>query len=341
MKRTGEILKLITGKRKGNEKLTILSEIENNEELQSVQSEFNELKNTYALLSSMKEMPAEEVDGLYNRFKEQLPPSTLLLKSVFIHYYKYAAILVLGMFLSFFVINLLSIDGNSLFNNELTTTVIADKDQISKIVLPDSTVVWINSGSKITYNNKFSVNNRKINLVGQAYFHAAKNKNIPLIVSADKLEVKVLGTKFDVCAYPEDENIKVLLESGKVQLCYKDDRNLNYELSPGDMVTYNSESKKFTTRKVEPQWYSSWKEGTLIFREKPMSEVITELQRRYNINIEVKDPKIYQSVFNAKINNEPLDKVLKSMEFSCSVKATIIRDTKNPGSKLKVILSKQ
>lgn len=330
-------MQVITGKKKGNEKFSIFSEIEKNEELQS---EYNELKNTWALLSSMKDMPDKEVNGLYNRFKVQLPDSKLSLKSVFRQYYKYAAILVLGMFLSFLVINLFRMDGNFLFHNDLTTTAIADKDQISKIILPDSTIVWINSGSKITYNSKFSVSNRDIELVGQAYFHAAKNKNIPLIVSANKLEVKVLGTKFDVYAYPEDENIKVLLESGKVQLSFKDDRSLNYQLSPGDMVTYNSGSKKFTTRKVEPQWYSSWKEGTLIFREKPMSEVITELQHRYNVDIEVKDPEIYQTVFNAKINNEPLDKVLKSMEFSCSVKARIIRN-ENPGSKLKVILSKQ
>ena len=337
MKKTEKIWLLVTGNRKGNKEHSILSEIEANKDSQS---EFNELKNTWALLSSMKEMPSNEVDELYSRFKEQIPPQSFSLRSLFSHYSKYAAILVMGMILSYLSINIFNIPGDSAFVKEKYTTVIADKEQISKIVLPDSTVVWINSESKITYNSKFSVNNRNIELVGQAYFHAAKNKKIPLVVSAGELEVNVLGTKFDVCAFPENGNIRVILESGKVHLNSKNKKSFDYELSPGEMATYYPSNNKVVTKKVESQWYTSWKEGILIFKEDPMSVVISALQHRYNIDIEVKNPEIYNSVFNAKIGNEPLDKVLRSIEFSCSLKATIIRDSGSTNSKLKVVLSK-
>ncbi len=337
MNSTEKILHLITGRKKDEEDFSVLSEMESDEALQA---EYNTLKNAWALLSSEKEMPEKEVNDLFARFKLQLPETKKRsVKILFYQYSKYAAILVLGMILSYAGLKLLPVSG-VFSSNEMVTTVIADNNQISKIILPDSTVVWINSGSKITYNSKFAVNNRNIELNGQAYFHAAKNKNLPLIVSAGKLNVKVLGTKFDVCAYPGEENIRVILESGKVQLSYKDDQFLHYELLPGDMVTYCPADNKFLKRKVEPQWYSSWKEGTLIFREEPMASVIAELKRRYNVDIEVSDSRIYQSVFNAKIKDEPLDKVLKSMEFSCSVKATIVRNPDTPNSKLKVILSK-
>lgn len=337
MKNTKKIWQLVTGNRNGNKKHSILSEIEANKDSQS---EFNELKNTWALLSSMKEMPAKEVDELYSRFKDQIPSQSFSLRSLFSHYSKYAAMLVLGMILSYLSINVFNLSGDSTFGTGKYTTVIADKEQISKIILPDSTVVWINSGSKITYDNKFSVKNRKIELIGQAFFHAAKNKKIPLIVSAGELEIKVLGTKFDVCAFPEDGNIRVILESGKVHLNSKNKKSFDYELSPGEMATYYPSNNKVTTKRVESQWYTSWKEGILIFKEDPMSVVISKLQHRYNIEIEVKNPEIYNSVFNAKIGNEPLDKVLRSIEFSCSLKATIIRDSGSNNSKLKVVLSK-
>jgi len=337
MNRKEEIWKLVTGNISGDEKRAILSEIENDKD---AKAEYNEIKNTWALLSSTKEMPAVEANEMYSRFKEHLPHATNTRRLKLNNLFKYAAVFILGVAITSLSVYFSERQGWLGSKKEFVHTVVADKGQISKVILPDSSVVWINSGSKITYNSRFAENNRKIDLVGQAFFQAAHNKKIPFVVDVNGFLVKVLGTKFDVNAYSGEKNIRVVLESGRIELHQLSDRDFNYTLSPGEMATFNPKSKSLTIDKVKPELFSSWKEGVLIFRDKPMAEVLDELQRRYNIDIEVKDPDIYKSVFTARLSDEPLDKVLKSMEFSCSVKATLIRDPKNKDSRVKVILSR-
>lgn len=337
MSRKEEIWKLVTGNISGDEKCAIWSAIENDKE---AEAEYNEIKNTWALLSSTKEMPVAEKDEMFSRFKERLQPASNTHRIRLNNLFKYAAIFILGMTITTLSVYLTERKGWIGSNKEFIQTVVADKGQISKVILPDSSVVWINSGSKITYNSRFAENNRKIQLVGQAFFHAAHNETIPFVVDVNGFLVKVLGTKFDVNAYSGEKNIRVVLESGRVELHQASDHDFKYTLTPGEMATFNPENKKLTIDKVKPELFSSWKEGVLIFRDKPMAEVLDAIQRRYNIDIEVKDANIYKSVFTARISNEPLDKVLKSMEFSCSVKATIIRDPQKTDSALKVILSK-
>ena len=91
------------------------------------------------------------------------------------------------------------------------TSVIADNGQISKVILPDNSVVWLNSGTTLTYDNNYSFNNRNLYLNGQVSLVVKKNEILPLIVAGGNLRVKVLGTRFDVNAYPDDNMIKVIL----------------------------------------------------------------------------------------------------------------------------------
>ncbi len=332
-----KIWNLVIGESDEADKQLVFAELEQDLEAQRV---YNELKNTWALLSSTKEMPVAEANEMYSRFREQLPSASNNRRVKLSNLFKYAAIFILGVVFTSLSVYLTESKGLLGSQQEFLQTVVAEKGQISKVILPDSSVVWINSGSKITYNSRFAKNNRKIELVGQAFFHAAHNEKIPFVVDVNGFLVKVLGTKFDVTAYSGEKNIRVVLESGSVELYQSSDHDFKYTLSPGEMATFNLENKKLTIDKVKPELFSSWKEGVLIFRDKPMTEVLDELQRRYNIDIEVKDPDIYKSVFTARLSDEPLDKVLKSIEFSCSIKATIIRDPQKPDSALKVILSK-
>ena len=332
-----KIWDIVIGDCKEADKQFVLAEIERDKEAQKV---YNELKNTWALLSSTKKMPDTEVNEMYAKQKNGFlltSHSSRIRRNSFL---RYAAIFILGVAITSLSVYFSENRGWLRSDQEFVQTVVAEKGQISKVILPDSSVVWINSGSKITYNSRFAKNNRKIELVGQAFFQAAHNAKIPLVVDVNGFLVKVLGTKFDVNAYSGEKNIRVVLESGRVELHQSSDRNFKYTLSPNEMATFNPKNKSLTIDKVKPELFSSWKEGVLIFRDKPMAEVLDELQRRYDIDIEVKDQDIYKSVFTARLSDEPLEKVLKSMEFSCSVKATLIRDPKNTDSRVKVILSR-
>jgi ferric-dicitrate binding protein FerR (iron transport regulator) len=331
-----KIWDLVTGESREAEKQQVLAEIESDQEARKA---YNELKNTWALLSSTRQMSEVEVNDMYKRFRKQNKLISSSTRFRAIDLLKYAAVFAFGILIAYAANYFLSLKNTADHLNVLNTTVIGEKDQISKILLPDSSVVWVNSRSKIVYNNKFGLDNRDIKLEGQAYFQAAKNKSLPLVVKANGLEVRVLGTKFDVSAYPEDKNVKIVLESGKVELEQLNGNAEHCELAPGEMATCNVASNKITINKVETRLYTAWKDGLMIFRDDPMAVVISQLERRFNIDVVVKDREIYKSVFTATINNEPLDKILKAMEFSCSMKATLVRDSSGI-QRLKVILSK-
>ena len=92
---------------------------------------------------------------------------------------------------------------------------------ISKVELPDGSMVWLNSGSEISYSNRFALDNRDVKLTGEAWFQAAKNTEIPMLVNSGEIQIKVVGTQFNVSAYPESGFIDVVLEEGTVQLLNK------------------------------------------------------------------------------------------------------------------------
>lgn len=331
------IWKLVSGECSEPEKQKFLAEIARDE---NAQKTYAELKNAWALLSSSKKLSDDQVNRLYEQFKKQKREKTGPVRFPLNNVLKYAAVFAVGVFTALSAV--LVHDGLKTPDSPpvVYATVIGDKDQVSRILLPDSSSVWVNSRSKITYNNNFGITNRDIALEGQAYFQAAKNKRLPLVVKTNGFEVKVLGTRFDVCAYPEDRNVNVVLESGKVEIGQVGSDSKHYQLAPGEMATCNRRNNEVTISKVETRLFTSWKDGLMIFQDDPMQVVISQLERRFNVQVVVKDPEVYNSVFTATINHEPLDKILKAMEFSASIKATVVRDDSTGTPQVTVILSK-
>ncbi len=206
-------------------------------------------------------------------------------------------------------------------------TVIAENGQRSKVILPDSSVVWLNSGTTLSYNNDFALGSRDIYLTGQAFFDIRRMEQVPLLVHCDDLVVKVLGTKFDVSAYPDDKKINVVLESGSVQLLCEKAKNDTYLLKPGEMAEVDLDENKIVTGKVDIEKYTSWKNGFLIFKNDPMKQVIEKLERWYNIEVEVTDPAVYNSIFTGTIRNETLEQIMKLIEYSCPVSFQVQNNT--------------
>lgn len=193
------------------------------------------------------------------------------------------------------------------------TTVSADNGQISKVMLPDSTMIWINSGSTIRYNNHFSATNRDIELTGEAYFKVHKNKDLPLVVSSDELRVKVLGTSFSVMAYPEEKTVDIVLEEGKVELNSAKQSSFRYEMKPGERTRFNKTTKVLSRSMVNTELYTSWKEGTINVYNLTLNELVIKLERRYNQKFEVEES-IKNLPYTFTIKNEDLSSILGLME---------------------------
>ncbi len=238
------------------------------------------------------------------------------------HFLKVAAII-------FFIINIgglafiLSSRNNS---QKYFTSVIAENGQISKIELPDGSMVWLNSGSKITYNNNFALENRNVNLDGEAFFQVTKNKKLPLIVNCEGLKVKVLGTHFNVMAYSNCKDVKVVLEEGSVELLNSDLKPFSHKLIPGELGSFDKISKKLSVSKVNTFKYTSWRQGIINIYNQTLEELVERLEVHYSQKFEL-DDNVKNFHFTFTIRNEPLDEIIELLEKISPIKAIQINNT--------------
>lgn len=224
--------------------------------------------------------------------------------------FRYAAILL--AFVSVGIVSLY-LSGRSVSSQKFYTMVKAEPGQIANVVLPDQTQVWLNSGSYIRYNNHFSATNREIELVGEAYFDVTKNKALPLIVKGEEIDVNVLGTKFNVSAYPDDNHFNVVLAEGKVELSSSIFRDFKYEMKPDQIASFNKTTNKIDIKQVNVDLYTSWKDGMINMYNLPLEEVIVKLSKRYNQKFQV-DNELKHLRYTYTIKNEPLSDILALME---------------------------
>ncbi|MFV0591715.1 MAG: FecR family protein [Draconibacterium sp.] len=326
------IVNLATGNIDPEDRKEVLQKLKATEEDKEI---YRKAKTAWTLLSSTRKRRDYDLEKsyilLHQRISEDKRSSGFRMGT----FLKYAAIVVILIGLPV----LLFFSKDMLFSETASelkyTSVVADAGQISKIILPDSSVVWLNSGTSLSYNNEFSLNNRDLYLKGQAYLQVTKNKNLPLIVSCNDLKVKVLGTHFDVNAYPESKNTEVILESGSVELLQEGNDAFSYRLRPGEKARYNKQLKEVQISKFEHPYSSHWREGYLIFSDTPMSEVIKKLERRFDVEIIVRNSEVDKSIFNAKFKDETLEEILNYIQYSCPIKYKILN---NPDNKMQIEL---
>lgn len=153
-----------------------------------------------------------------------------------------------------------------------------------ELVLSDGTVVLLNADSKITFPTRFTGNNRTVKLVGEAYFKVSKNKHRPFIVETGNLYTKVLGTEFNLKAYPHSD-VNVTLIKGSVAV---NAEGKEVMLKPGENAEY-SENKDIEVTTVDTEGYIQWKDGYFYFDNVPLIDVVRDLGRWYNVNIEIRN----------------------------------------------------
>ena len=154
----------------------------------------------------------------------------------------------------------------------------------SKLILPDGSTVFLNAGSQLVYPEFFKDKFREVFLVGEAFFNVFENKRQPFVVQTTDVRIKVLGTKFNVSAYPSDKIIETVLTEGQIKL-EPNHAGLfepGTELVPGQLASYDKASKKSKLELVDIQTYTMWKGGVLSFESSDLSRVIKQLERYYN-----------------------------------------------------------
>ncbi|MBB5638628.1 ferric-dicitrate binding protein FerR (iron transport regulator) [Pedobacter cryoconitis] len=183
--------------------------------------------------------------------------------------------------------------------------------------LPDGTRVWINSASSLKYPASFaSLKERKVELSGEAYFEVAKDKKHPFIVKSGKQEIQVLGTHFDVDAYPDEHTIKTTLLEGSVKL------NKQVILKPGEQAELRGE--KFNVSEVNVNDAIDWKNGEFAFTNEPLASILKKVSRWYDVDIVYTYAPLKMPTFTGSVSrSENISAVLKMLEETSNVRFSI------------------
>jgi ferric-dicitrate binding protein FerR (iron transport regulator) len=252
---------------------------------------------------------------------------------------QFAALLIFGLILSnIFLYHHNSTKNYKISNQGTLQSITAPFGARTNLILPDSSVVWLNSGTTISYMSEF-VDRRFVSLEGEAFFNVSKN-SLPFVVHTKTGDVEVKGTVFNVKAYPEDSFQTTLLE-GSVKV--KDTSNSEeVTLKPGQQAgIYNS---RLEVKDVETDQFSSWKDGKLIFREEKLPVVAKRLERWYNVKIELENDKRLTDIsYTGIIEMESFSEVLQLLKVTAPINFNFSEKTRTISitfAKLKFNLNK-
>lgn len=320
-----KLIKFITGNLEESETSEVQAWIRADE---SNKNEFIRLKNIYALSSEGKH--TLHVDDEYQNLKKQIDAKPATIKpNLFLQYLKYAAIFVAAALIGYSVSEFRSIfpffSTESVPYNEYY----APKGQISEFTLSDGTRIWLNSDTRVHIPENYTPYNRRIFLEGEAYFEVTKDKQHPLYLATKDLDIKVLGTSFNVSAYQTDGNVEVTLIEGAVGIKNITGKHL-MKLLPGQQMVYNKATGEKFKYEVDTSPYEAWKNGIMVFKNRSLNFIADRLSRWYNVDIDFADSSLCKFQFTGAIlKNKPLSQVLDVITLSASIKYDIkINDNK-------------
>lgn len=185
----------------------------------------------------------------------------------------------------------------------------------SEVKLPDGSVVVLNKGSKLRYGHDFNAKNRVVELQGEGLFKVAKNKGKEFIVKTTYMNVCVLGTTFNVYAYDDDELVETTLIEGKVELTLNTPTHESMILSPEEKASYNKKTGEFKLVKTGHVTKPSWTKDTLVFKDTPLSEVFSCLERHFGVSFTFKNKAILNDLYTGRFNNDSLENILQILQW--------------------------
>jgi ferric-dicitrate binding protein FerR (iron transport regulator) len=193
------------------------------------------------------------------------------------------------------------------------------------IYLPDGTQVILNENSELTYDDSFGISDRKVSLVGEATFDVKHDPSKEFIVRTGKVATKVLGTAFNINAFPERQQVTVTVLRGLVQV--EDDQQLLGKIAPDEQIEVNVQANAFVRKKVKAEEVVAWQNGFLILDDVALEEAARIIGDKFGVKITFEDPALKKCLFHATfLNDENLSDVLAMMSTVVNVSHTTEED---------------
>lgn len=229
---------------------------------------------------------------------------------------KYAAVILL-------LVSFSAVGWNYFKPETYMTIALGDSEGVKKVTLDDGSVVWLRGNSVLKIPQSFSAVNRTVSLQGEAFFDVAKNAQYPLYVSTNYVNIKVLGTAFNVKTDEKHQNVETVLARGKVALLDKQ-WNPILDMSPGEKVTYDNNKNEYATEVVDVNVCTAWRLNQFVFENVTLREIVNQLSVKFNVNINLESTKLAQRKFRCVINeDESLPDILKLLKYLAPIQYRI------------------
>ena len=253
------------------------------------------------------DMALEKVNVRINRARRYRIARSLL---------KYAAVILL-------LVSFSAVGWNYFKPETYMTIALGDSEGVKKVTLDDGSVVWLRGNSVLKIPQSFSAVNRTVSLQGEAFFDVAKNAQYPLYVSTNYVNIKVLGTAFNVKTDEKHQNVETVLARGKVALLDKQ-WNPILDMSPGEKVTYDNNKNEYATEVVDVNVCTAWRLNQFVFENVTLREIVNQLSVKFNVNINLESTKLAQRKFRCVINeDESLPDILKLLKYLAPIQYRI------------------
>lgn len=303
-----KIIRLFNGEASPDEKRQVGDWLNQNEDNRKLYSDLQEI---WLATGVSKNKDEYNMDVAIDKFKERIHSfrdrsKVFRLREML----KYAAILVLLLALP--VMYYFGKTSSQL--DETFTTITCAFGDKSTITLPDGSVAHLNSGSKLTFNNDFQSEFRMVSLEGEAYFSVKKNEDIPLKVKASDIEIEVLGTEFNLKAYPDENTISATLAVGSIQVASQYQETI---IKPNQKIVYSrtdNKMKLFNLKDITPE--TEWKEGRLVFRNESLAELELKLERWFDVDIVFADEQVKRKTFTGILERESILEAIAYFNYS-------------------------
>lgn len=315
----GLLLKYISGKASQQEKEEVTTWIDADA---AHLKEFMSLRKTYDafLWQDMDEFSAR-------------PGKTIAWKPVIRGLLQIAAIFILAFGLSYVLLRTFHQPDIKM------QTVYVPAGQRTHVTLADGTTVWVNGKSTLTFPNQFSSNSRTVKLDGEAYFDVHKDPEKQFIVStAHQSAIKVLGTKFNVKAYREEEEVITTLVEGKVnfEFNYTNQQPQYIVMAPGQKLIYYSQNGKTELYTTSGERELAWKDGKIIFRQASLREALEILSDRYNVEFVIRKSVPHDDSFSGTFTNRSLEQILNFIKASSQIRWRYMDSAQSNKEKIKI-----
>lgn len=230
---------------------------------------------------------------------------------------KYAALVLLAFFAGNLLKPLLVADREIRYSE-----ISVPFGQMSQLTLSDGTRVWLNSGTTLRYPERFAETRRTVSVEGEAFFEVARMPDKPFFIQTDDLQVEVLGTSFNLSAYPADASTSVTLVEGSVSVNDVAGKSIA-RLKPGQTATMGKNGSVLHISNVKTGFYAAWKEGKIYFEDEPLDEIARKLERWFNVEITFSEEALKSLRFSGTIlKNKPIDQIMQALQILAPIRFT-------------------